>query len=200
MKYLRGRRVDDRPARPQISTQYIHEVPRAHGLVREYLINSHRREVVAVREGRDEARRAAVVDERPVQQEDEKRRREREVLEHPRRFRKPRGRRLGVAIERGRRRVRGEGQVDDLDDEHLVREVDQVAPLNMRHAPDEHGQYTHEQAHSDGEVRFVAFYAAAGTEVFLPPIVVGRERESLAPGRHCCARRLSYFDVNEDQC
>ena len=59
------------------------------------------------------------------------------------------------------------------------------------------GEHAREQAHSDGEVRFVAFYAAAGTKIFLPPIVVGREREPLAPGgRHYCARRLSYMSMS----
>ena len=62
----------------------------------------------------------------------------------------------------------------------------------MRHAPDEHGEHAREETNADGEVRLSVADAAARAEVLLPPIVVGREREPLAPGgRHYCARRLS---------
>ena len=53
----------------------------------------------------------------------------------------------------------------------------------MRHAPDKHGEHAHEETNADGEVRFAVLDAAARAEVLLPPVVVGRERESLAPGR-----------------
>ena len=139
------------------------------------LVDRHRREVVAVRERRDGARRPAVVDERPVQQEDEEARRQREVLEDPRRFREPGRRCLRVPVERRRRRVRGEGEVDDLDDEHLIREVYEIAARwIMRHGPNKHGKHAHEQAHSDGEIRLSVLDAAARAEVILPSIIVGR--------------------------
>ena len=56
----------------------------------------------------------------------------------------------------------------------LVREVYQVTPLNMRHAPDKHGEHAHEQAHADCEVGLSVVDAAARAEVLLPSIVVGR--------------------------
>ena len=65
----------------------------------------------------------------------------------------------------------------------------------MRHAPDKHGEHAHEETDADDEVRFSVLDAAARAEVVLPSIIVGREGEPLA-GRHICARRLSYFDVN----
>ena len=58
----------------------------------------------------------------------------------------------------------------------------------MGHAPDKHGKHGEKQAHADREVRLSVLDAAARAEVLLPPIVVGREREPLAPGRH-----LSYL-------
>ena len=64
----------------------------------------------------------------------------------------------------------------------------------MRHAPDKHGEHAREETNADGEVRLSVVDAAARAEVLLPSIVVGREREPLAPGRHAA----SGFDFNED--
>ena len=55
----------------------------------------------------------------------------------------------------------------------------------MRHAPDKHGEHAREETNADGEIRLLVLDAAARAEVLLPPIVVGREREPLAPGAHC---------------
>ena len=59
----------------------------------------------------------------------------------------------------------------------------------MRHGPNKHGEHAHEETDADGEVRFTVLDGAARAEVLLPSIVVGREREPLAPGRH-----LTYFE------
>ena len=58
----------------------------------------------------------------------------------------------------------------------------------MRHAPDKHGEHAREETNADGEIRLLVLDAAARAEVLLPPIVVGREREPLAPGAHCSVR------------